>query len=289
MDPCGKRVRKKREKRIVIAVTLSLIIGFIIGVAFSVVFQNYEIVISQNDKRSTEKHINRDNDVNAPPGTKNQEVITMTEKSKKIVAIDAGHQQKGNFEKEPVGPGSSQMKAKVSGGTVGVATKKPEYQVTLDVAILLEQELLKRGYEVVMIRRTNDVDISNSQRAIVAKNAQADAFIRIHCNGIENGAVKGALTMCQTKNNKYCGDLYKESRTLSECVIDSLCEQTGAKNLGVAENDDMSGINWSSVPVTIVEMGFMTNPEEDKLLCDPIYQRNLAIGIANGIDDFFEL
>ncbi len=139
-----------------------------------------------------------------------------------------------------------------------------------------------------MIRRTHDVDISNSQRATMANDAEADAFIRIHCNGIESAGAKGALTMCQTSKNPYCGDLYKQSRSLSEWVIDCLCSQTGAKNIGVSETDTMSGINWCRVPVTIVEMGFMSIPEEDKLLCDPSYQKKLAIGIANGIDAYFE-
>ena len=50
----------------------------------------------------------------------------------------------------------------------------------------------------------------------------------------------------------------------------------------------MSGINWSTMPVTIVEMGFMSNPEEDRKLSDDQYQTRLAEGIAEGVDRYFE-
>lgn len=209
-----------------------------------------------------------------------------TDSSGYTIVIDPGHQQKGNSQQEPVAPGASQTKAKVTSGTSGTVTGTPEYMVNLQVSLKLKSELEKRGYTVIMTRETNNVDISNSQRAQIANNANAAAFIRIHCNGSTDPGVSGALTMCQTPDNIYCGSIYDKSRKLSENVIDSLCSSSGAYNRGVSETDTMSGINWCKVPVTIVEMGFMTNPEEDRLLNDSDYQDKLAQGIANGIDNF---
>lgn len=204
-----------------------------------------------------------------------------------LVVIDPGHQMYGDNAPEAIGPGAEETKPSVSSGTRGTESGINEFELNLRAALMLQDELVARGYDVIMTRTENDVNISNSERAALANSVGADAFVRIHANGSENPQDKGALTICMTPDNPYNGRLYEKSRKLSDSILNSMCAAAGCNKLYVMETDTMSGINWSEVPVTIVEMGFMTNPEEDALLNNDSYLEKLVGGISDGIDSYF--
>lgn len=205
------------------------------------------------------------------------------------VAIDPGHQ--GSWvnmsELEPSAPGSSEMKAKATTGTAGMYTGIPEYQLNLDISLALCTELEKRGYTVVMTRTDNDTAISNAERAVKAYQEGGDIYVRIHANGSEDTSICGALGMTPSYDNAYVGYLAEDSYRLTECILNAYCAETGFKNLGIQYHDDMTGINWSQIPVTILEMGFMTNESDDAAMADKAVREKMVAGIANGIDQYF--
>lgn len=206
-------------------------------------------------------------------------------RSNYTIGIDAGHQKSGNYSKEPIGPGSSDKKYKVTGGTSGKYSGLPEYRLTLQVAKKLKKELESRGYKVVMTRTKHKVNISNSERA-KKLNKKCDIAIRLHADGAAPSA-HGASMQCSSKNNKYIGRLYSKCNRLSKDILNAYCKKTGMKNRGISYRDDLTGTNFSTIPVTLLEMGFMTNRSDDTYMAKSSNQKKMAKGIANGIDDYF--
>ena len=96
------------------------------------------------------------------------------------------------------------------------------------------------------------------------------------------------MTICQTPENPYNSEWYEESQRLSELVLEEVVEETGAKKRRVWETDTMTGINWTTVPTTILEMGFMSNPREDELMATEEYRLKIVKGVADAIDRFLK-
>lgn len=213
--------------------------------------------------------------------------ILLQVEGKKIVGIDPGHQLRGDSSTEPNGPGSSTYKAKVAGGTRGTATQKAEYQLTLEVANQLKTALWDQGYQVVMTRTKNDVNISNKERALLINESGADICVRIHADGSVSSA-RGATVLCPSSSNRYISHLYSASKKLSETLIRSYCKETGLRNRGISYRDDLTGTNWSTVPTTLIELGFMTNATEDRYMASASGQKKMVKGMVNGINAYFE-
>lgn len=199
-----------------------------------------------------------------------------------VIGIDPGHQAHANNDKEPVSPGSSETKAKVASGTQGVKTRVPEYEVNLQVGLLLREALEAQGATVYMTRDTNDIDISNVERATMMNELNADVVLRLHCNGSTNQSVSGIGLYVKSS-----GEGAEVSRAICDPLLAAMGEATGARTEDVHVRDIYSGLNWSTVPSILVEMGYMSNPEEDERLCSDEYQLLLVHGMTQGLIDYF--
>lgn len=214
-----------------------------------------------------------------------QPPATTKSASSGIVVIDAGHQAHGDSGLEPIGPGASEKKPKVADGTSGTYAPHAESAVNLQVALRLQKALEARGVRVIMVRTTQDVNIANSARAEIANKAHAALFIRLHCDGIGNGSTHGLSTLVPARN-RWTAPIVSESTKAGKLVHRAALAATGAADRGVVNRGDLSGFNWSKVPTVLVEMGFMSNAAEDRLLTTPAYQQKLADGMAAGIIDY---
>ncbi|MBE0416998.1 MAG: N-acetylmuramoyl-L-alanine amidase [Coriobacteriia bacterium] len=199
-----------------------------------------------------------------------------------VVAIDPGHQRRSNMGVEPIGPGSSETKTKVTGGTTGVVSRMPEYEFALKLSNKVKERLEASGVKVVMTRTRHDVDMSNVERAKIANKAGADLAVRIHADGNPDRSMSGISTLCPA-SNRWTKPISTRSKSAAVAVQRGMVKATGGKDLGIIERGDITGFNWSKVPVILVEAGFMSNPTEDQRLASDGYQDKLADGIVEGV------
>jgi N-acetylmuramoyl-L-alanine amidase len=216
-------------------------------------------------------------------GALTQATANVMHSETKLVVIDPGHQLHANNALEPVGPGSPTTKAKVSGGTASCNTGAPESALVLKVGLKLRDALRSYGLDVVMIRDTQDVNISNATRAQTANTAGADLFVRIHADGSTNSTVNGILMLYPATTQGWTDDIAAESARGATIALQEMVKATGAKNRGLSARSDLAGFNWSDVPTFLAEIGLMTNPAEDKLLATDAYQTKLVAGLTKAV------
>ena len=203
-----------------------------------------------------------------------------------VIVIDPGHQAKANLEQEPIGPDARETKYKVTGGTTGVVTGKPEYVLTLEASNLLKDHLEKKGFQVILTRTSHDVDISNQERAEIANRHGADLFVRLHADGSESAETSGFSVLVPAKDNPYTAAIYEDSYRAAQIILTYISKEIPIHQNGLFFRNDLSGFNWSKVPVILPEIGFMTNPEEDKKLSDEVYLTHVMELLASGIEEY---
>lgn len=198
-----------------------------------------------------------------------QETLNQTaEGTKAVVVIDPGH---GGFD-----PGK-------------VGTKETlEKDINLAIAKKVEKLLSDNGYTVSMTR-TDDVALCSGNesskkltdmknRVALIEKADPALVVSIHQNSFSAGT-KGAQVFYYTGS--------EEGKRLANILQGSIRDAVGDDNHRVEKaNDSYYMLRKVSCPLVIVECGFLSNPEEEALLCDEKYQEKMALGICEGIENF---
>jgi N-acetylmuramoyl-L-alanine amidase len=200
-----------------------------------------------------------------------------------VVVIDPGHNARANTGTEPIGPGSSLRKIKDGGGATGVVSGTPESMLVLNVSLRLRRLLQRAGVRVVMTRTRNDgVSMGNVARARIANRAGADLFLRVHADGSPSSSTRGTHTLYPAYRRGWTDDIFAASRRAAGAVQRAVVRRLGFPDRGLDERSDITGFNWSNRPAILVELGFLSNPTEDRMLQTQTYRRRAALGLCEG-------
>ena len=203
----------------------------------------------------------------------------------KIICVDPGHEVTGLRVHEPISPASSATKEAFVGGAAG--RNQTEEQLNLAVGLRLQSLLIEQGATVIMTRTTHESDMTSYKRALLANENHADLCIRIHADGSESSSVYGMSMLVPYGSQLATQDIVAPSQKAGECVLNATLAATGAKNNGIVQRSDLTGFNFAEVPTILIEMGFLSNPDEDALMLTDDYRQKLAQGMCNGILDYF--
>lgn len=268
----------KRSNNIIVSLILVLLIVVFVSKALQNSYSQIEskqLAKKKIDKVVLQQHSNelqKNNDVK-------------TDKNKlKVIVIDPAHGSKANLEKEPIAPNSNEIKIKDDGGTEGVISKTPEYLINMAVAVKLKESLENRGYTVKMTKTSNLQIPGNIERAQIGNKENASLVIRIYADSNENPSVKGASVLIPEAVNENTRTIKDSSARYGAIILDTLAKEVSMQNKGLIKRSDITEFNWSKVPIVLVQMGFLSNPEEDKLLNTASYQDKIAKALSDGID-----
>lgn len=214
-----------------------------------------------------------------------EETMPETEKlplSGLVIGINPGHQSTPVNQKVPVAPGSGVKKSAVGVGGRGDYTGVYEYETNLQVSLMLCGLLTELGAEVVMTRTDNDAVLTNIERAQMLNGMHVDMAIQVHCDDSQSHTKSGVSAYYPLK-----GAYTEESRQFAEILLERLASVTGAKNRGAAASAAYISLNYSETPSVLIEMGYLSNKNEDRLLADDGYRALLAQGMLEAIAEYF--
>lgn len=206
-------------------------------------------------------------------------------RSKITIVVDPGHGHKADMTLEKVAPWSNYRMVKSAVGAIGTFSKTPEYQINLEVGIKLNAILKEKGYNVIMTKTNLEDNPSGIERAEIGNKANARLAVRIHADSFKDTSIKGTSILVPSPINDDMKKISGESERCGQIIMESLVNRAGVKSRGIVKRKNLTTFNWSKVPTILIEMGFLSNKEEDTQLNNDEYQNKIAIAIAEGIEE----
>ncbi|MBQ3270700.1 MAG: N-acetylmuramoyl-L-alanine amidase [Clostridia bacterium] len=208
------------------------------------------------------------------PGTKRMEGL--------IIGINPGHQKRTVTKLYPLAPGSSQKAKGVKTGACGKWTRVNEYETVLAIGLKLKALLENEGATVVITRTTNDVMLTNIDRAKMLNDAGVDVALQLHCNSVSNQRAEGFISYIRTTT-----EYADVNRAIGQAIADAASAECGCVNHGVKVQNGYMSLNWTTTPSVLLEMGYISNRKEDALLATDEYRDRMAHGIMEGLCTYF--
>lgn len=187
------------------------------------------------------------------------------ESGRKLIVIDPGHGGR-----DP--------------GTIGINTKVTEKELCLKIALKLRDRLEELGFDTILTR-DKDVFVSLEDRAKLANDNNADAFISIHFNASTNKSARGIETYyCPAFSSPIkTGDNYP----FAKAIHDEIIKATKLSNRGI-KKETFSVLRNTKMVAVLLELGFMSNPDEEKIVVTDAYHDKVVEAIATGLVKYFQ-
>ena len=164
-----------------------------------------------------------------------------------------------------------------------VAGKIYEKDINLTVSLMLRDALVQNGYNVIMTRE-DDRDVGLYDRPIIGNNSNADLFISIHTNASLKPQVKGLEVL-------YCPSYERDIKLtdqypFAQSIHDNILALTNRPGRGIVKRPDLVVLNKTYMEAVLIEIGYMSNPEELEIVLSQSYQNLVVQGIVNGVREY---
>ena len=199
-----------------------------------------------------------------------------------IIGINPGHQIKTVKKQYPLAPGSHRTAKGVKTGASGRVTRQHEYEVVLQIGLKLKRMLEEDGATVVITRTKNDVMLTNIDRAKMLNEAGVDVALQLHNDSCSNHSKSGVDGYYRST-----GKWVAESHAIAKALCKGVSKASGLKNRGLHVYNDYMSLNWTTTPTVLMELGYLSNASDDRLLAKDSFREKIARGLYDGLCAYF--